>query len=50
MMSFLKISKWLYGQGLSIVGRAIEIWSGLPFETFLEKVVGFWIKNDEFCI
>ena len=28
-------TRWLYGQGLSILGRAIEVWSGQTFEKFL---------------
>lgn len=30
-------TRWLYGQGLSILGRAIEVWSGLSFEEFLQE-------------
>lgn len=29
-------TRWLYGQGLSILGRAIEVWSGQTFDDFLQ--------------
>jgi CubicO group peptidase (beta-lactamase class C family) len=48
-------TNWRYGISTTILGRLVEVWSGMPLETFLEERVyeplgmtdtGFWVDPD----
>lgn len=36
-LAFAPGERWQYSPGLSVCGRAVEVASGMPFETFLQK-------------
>lgn len=49
-------TNWRYGISTTILGRLVEIWSGMPLEDFLEERVyrplgmtdtGFWVEPDD---
>ena len=32
-------TRYRYSEGTTVLGRLVEIWSGTPFETFLEESI-----------